>query len=137
MPELYAIEKPDALKGKTIIYVNINRFADPAIIITTDGGILMWTVRESYDQDFDDKYEIIHHSSREVESELFHRETLVKQLIKICGFTQSDFDIFFVNHEEERKRQAEIWKQQKEENERKEFERLSVKFSNGGNTDAN
>ena len=43
MTKLYVIEEPDQLAGKTIAYVEMNTFQSPLMLVTTDGGIMVWT----------------------------------------------------------------------------------------------
>ncbi|SFM36896.1 hypothetical protein [Pelosinus propionicus] len=131
MSDLYVMKSPEDLVGKTVVYVEMNRLSSPAMIITTDGGFLMWITNvcdEDYCNEWGNETEIEYLRASQVEQEMFNRDQLIKRLIKKGIFVQKDFDQFLIKQVEERNESARRYKEQQEERDRREFERLKNKY---------
>lgn len=126
MTELYVIEEPKQLVGKTIAYVELNRFSNPLILTTADGGIMAWRT-ENY-SDFDEMSTEIY-TSNMVEIHLFNSRVMKKELIEKGICTQQAIDEFLYRQLQRRQKEAEKYKQQQEERDKQEFERLKQKFA--------
>lgn len=127
--ELYVIEEPKQLIGKTIAYVELNRFCNPLILTTTDGGIMAWkTVSDEFEE-----LETEIYKSYMVEAHLFHDERMKKELIEKGICPQEAIDKFLDRQRQRRKKEAEKYKQQQEERDKQEFERLKQKFGGADN----
>ena len=110
MSKLYVIDNSNKLVGKTIAYIEMNRYANPTMVITTE-------------------YSLENYSKARIESELFQNSSRIKErVIKSNIFLQSDFDELLASQIELHKQEQEQHKQHKEQREREEFERLKAKF---------
>jgi hypothetical protein len=125
MSKLYVIDNSNKLVGKTIAYIEMNRYANPTMVITTDGGIMMQYIEELEEGE----YSLENYSKARIESELFQNSSRIKErVIKSNIFLQSDFDELLASQIELHKQEQEQHKQHKEQREREEFERLKAKF---------
>lgn len=127
MTELYVIEEPKQLVGKTIAYIDINRFFNPLLVTTTDGGIMAWNT-ENYG-DFDEMHTEIY-SSNMVEVHLFNNQTMKKELLNKGICSQESIDKFLDRQVTKRQKADEDRKREQEERDKQEFERLKQKFAN-------
>ncbi|MBP2653331.1 MAG: hypothetical protein H6Q73_900 [Firmicutes bacterium] len=124
MPDLYVIEKPEGLIGKTIAHIEMTRFCDPLLLTTTDGGIMAWrTCTDEYSGMETDIYE-----SHMVEAHVFNSNTTKKYLIKNNICTEADINKFIATRIEERRLYHKQLEKQREEHDKAEYERLKKKF---------
>jgi len=124
MSDLYVIEEPEQLIGKTIAHIEMNRFCDPLLLATTDGGIMAW--RTYWEDDEDMQTDI--YSSNMVEAHVFNSDTTKKYLIKNNICTEEDINQFTATRIEERRLYHESLKKQRLEREKSEYERLKQKY---------
>lgn len=123
---LYVITDQQQLIGKTIAYAEIARYGNPHLLITTDGGLLLWnTENDGEGENFTEVY-----SQLMVERHMLSIQdrTLIKMLIKTGVFSQEDLDRFLAGQVEKRKQGRLLQEQMQEQRERNEFERLKKKF---------
>ena len=126
--KIYVIEDPDKLIGKTVSYIELNRFSIPAIMVTTDGGIMIWETSAEEDT-MSEEIEIDVYSKNRVEAHVFNNERMIERIMKCRFLVKADFDSFLSQQREERKQEQEQSQIRKEEYDRKEFERLKNKFA--------
>jgi len=124
MPDLYVIGKPEQLIGKTIAHIEMNKFCDPLLLTTTDGGIMAWKTYE--DDEWGMGTDI--YNSHMVEAHVFNSATTKKYLIKNNICTQEEIDKFTAERIEERRLYHEQLKKQREEQEKAEYERFKQKY---------
>jgi hypothetical protein len=123
MSKLYVIEKPDDLIGKTIADIRLDRFSNPLMLVTTDGGLLAWIT----DADGDDIETYIYDKAH-VETYVFNSRSTKKYMVDTGVCTQEEIDEFLAEQRAERQKEQENWQLQKEAQEKVEYERLRKKF---------
>jgi len=128
MADLYVIEKPEDLIGKTIAHIEMNRFCDPLLLTTTDGGIMAWRTWTEDDGDMEtDVFE-----GYQVEAHVFNSKTTKKYLIQNNICTQEEIDKFTAERIKEHRLYREQLKKESEEHDKAEYERLKQKYEQEG-----
>ena len=129
MAKLYVIEEPDQLIGKTIACVEMNAFQSPLLLVTTDGGIMVW---ETYCDEYGEKETNIFRKNV-VEIYLHDDEHLRESIVSRGLFEEEDVNKFVAKQIEARRKSRGILAKQQEERDRQEYERLKKKFEEGNN----
>jgi hypothetical protein len=121
---LYVITKPDELVGKTIAYADITHYWNTHVLVTTDGGVFIWSTEN--DGDGDILIDIF--SQPMVETHIFCNKTIMKKLITNGAFTQAEVDAFLSHQIEQRRKDRLRREQHQEKLDREAYERLKKKF---------
>jgi hypothetical protein len=121
---LYLINNPNDLVGKTIAYTNMALYADYIMIATTDGGILCVSQEISED---DNKQTIVTNKLI-TEKYLFSNKFMIDILLEKKVVTNKDIENFKEKRINQEKKHIENYKREMEENERKDYERLKAKY---------
>lgn len=124
MTNLYVIENPEELIGKTIAYIEMENWLDRSILITTDGGIIIWETSGWPDG----STETVICDSDGVESYLFKEKALQGHIIAKGICQEEDYIYFLARQTEKRRKEREYLEKQQEERDRQEYERLKMKF---------
>ena len=129
MAKLYVIEEPDQLIGKTIACVEMNTFQSPLLLVTADGGIMIW---ETYCyEDGETETDIYRRNVVEI---YLHDDKYLRESIVSKGFFQEeDVNEFLAKQIEERRKTRECYAKQQKERDRQEYERLKKKFEEADN----
>lgn len=117
---MYFIVEPNDLVGKEVAYVMANQFCTHITIVTKDKGVFI-TEQDGHETRIQPEH---------VAKRTLYKDKYVKDDLEKMGLiTKNDW----TDYEERLKKEAEerrvVTEKQKEERERKEFERLSKKFN--------
>jgi len=129
MTKLYVIEEPDQFIGKTIACVEMNMFQSPLMLVTTDGGIMVWTTH----CDEAGNLETFIYRKKMVEMYLHDDEYPRKRIMSSGLFNEEDINEIIAKQIEAWHKKMEILAKQREERDRQEYERLKKKFEEGNN----
>ena len=129
---MYFITNYKELKGKTIGFIHMARFANPAVIGTTDGGILM--IEFEYEEDdFNEGMTIKMVNEFRAEYLLSKREEnnwVLKELVENGVIKPDEFEEMQRKRKEEYERRQEEIRKKQEEQEYKDYLRLKEKYKN-------
>lgn len=118
---MYFIEKESELIGKEIAFTHFAQFADGMVIVTKDKGIFVVNK-------YDDEIEI--YRPHQARKHIFDSKYLRKTLNELGIITYEEIEQYKKELEEKFKRDQEIFNQQQEEREYKEYLRLQEKYGN-------
>lgn len=117
---MYFITKTNELIGKEVAYVMANQFCSHITIVTKDKGVFIVSQDEHETEVFNE-----HYAKRTL-----HGDKFVKSDLEKLGLiTKEDWSEYEETLKQEAEKRRILMEKQKEEKERKEFERLSKKFN--------
>lgn len=120
---IYFIETEEELIGKEIAFTQMARFADAITIVTKDKGFL---VIEQWKGDYESQISIYNRAN--AEKHIFADDYLVGQLVEKNILTEEDVKNYKKKKQEQVKALAKQIKQEKEEAERRTYQRLKQKY---------
>jgi molybdopterin-guanine dinucleotide biosynthesis protein len=120
---MYFIDKESDLIGKEIAFVDFSRFGEAMTIVTKDKGIVVFTK---------DDEETAIYSKGAARRYIYQEGYVRKELNKLGIITDKEIKEYEDGLEKERKKQAEEYKKQQEENEYRQYLRLKEKYENRG-----